>query len=86
MGPGLLIAVLVIVAVIATVAVMRGSGARPDDPEKGARDEPGSREAAGTDSEWTADRPGDPGLEGMNPETGDPTAGPEGDDEPGRSG
>ena len=85
MGPGLLIAALVVVALIATVAVMRRSGPRPDDPEKGARDEQGSREAAETDSEWTADRPGDPGLEGMNPETGDPTAGPEGDDEPGRN-
>jgi hypothetical protein len=86
MGPALLIAALVVVATIATIAVMRGSGARPDDPEKGARDEPGAREAAGTDSEWSADRPGGPGLEGMNPETGDPTAGPEGGDEPGRNG
>lgn len=84
MGLGLLMAALVIVAVIVTIAVMRGSDARPDAPQKGADEDTGSREAAETRSERSADRPGDPGLEGMNPETGDPTAGPEGDDEPGR--
>lgn len=85
MGPSLLIAALVIIAVIATVAIMRGSGARPDDPQKGAREDADSHKAAETGSQWSADRPGDPGLEGMNPETGDPTSGPEGGDEPGRN-
>lgn len=73
--------VLVVVAAIAVVVVNRMSGARPDQPRAGTEG-PTNDVAADQGETRTADRPGDPGLEGMNPgEAGDPSAGPIADDE-----
>lgn len=76
--------IFVVLAVVAAAAVMaanRSSRARPDQPRAGVEG-PTNDVAGEQDGTWSADRPGDPGLEGMNPEhAGDPTAGPaDGDD------
>lgn len=83
MNVAMILVVLVVVAAIAVVLVNRTTGARPDRPMAGDDDAPDQAEAAQEDATWKADRPGDPGAEGMNPEeAGDPSAGPIDDDQP----
>jgi hypothetical protein len=80
MTVGLILVTLAVVAVVAIVVINRVSGPRPDRPMAGKDDDadaPAHDTAAGQDSTWTADRPGDPGQESMNPEqSGDPSPGP----------
>jgi hypothetical protein len=84
MNVAMILVVLVVVAAVAVVIVNRATGARPDRPMAGDDDAPDHAQAAQEGSTWKADRPGDPGAEGMNPEeAGDPSAGPIDDDEPG---
>lgn len=83
MDVALILVVLAIIAVVAVVVINRTAGARPDRPLAGDEDGPDHAEAADQDETWTADRPGDPGAEGMDAtEAGDPSAGPIDDDEP----
>lgn len=84
MAVAAILLVLVIVAAVAVFVINRTTGARPDRPLEGAEDDPSTptnKPAADQGSTWKADRPGDPGLEGMNAEeSGDPSPGPREDD------
>lgn len=83
MDVALILVVLAVIAVVAVVVINRTTGARPDRPMAGDDDGPDHAEAADQGETWTADRPGDPGAEGMDAaEAGDPSAGPIDDDEP----
>jgi len=77
MDVALILVVLAVLAVIAVIVVNRTTGARPDRPMAGDDDGPDHADAAQQGTNWKADRPGDPGAEGMNPaEAGDPSPGP----------
>jgi hypothetical protein len=85
MTVGLILVVLAMLAVIAVVVINRVTGPRPDRPMAAKGDDtdaPAHDEAAQQGSAWTADRPGDPGQEGMNPEqAGDASPGPTPEDD-----
>lgn len=80
MDVALILVVLAALAAIAVVVVNRTTGARPDRPMAGDDDGPDHADAAQQDTRWKADRPGDPGAEGMNAaEAGEPSPGPDDD-------